>query len=249
MSVRRSRRARSGEGGIGDWKVKGAPSHAVTLLPFSRRSSHGAETKRQGRSTALLIPIRGVALIVGGSSPGINRIGESGSNRSMPLWESSIARAWVSLPGPLRRSDSRPRRLDHVSIPATGTPARTRTAAPVVHITTDDVGAPVDPIRAIDVEGSRRPEHRGVAGPKPVEGMAGRIVGRVCLHLSEPTSVRTPPTLLIKCQPSNSGAAWSAGPRRNGGTSRLTFLGGGPVNLESQLSDLLDDSIASTLVL
>lgn len=57
----------------------------------------------------------------------------------------------------------------------------------VTHRAGHDVRAPVQAVGAVDVEGSRRPEHAGVAGRAASEGMAGRIVPpAVGLHLDDP---------------------------------------------------------------
>jgi hypothetical protein len=48
-----------------------------------------------------------------------------------------------------------------------------------------DVGAPVDPVRAVDVEPSARTEHRRVASCPTAVRMARRVVRRVRLRLDD----------------------------------------------------------------
>ena len=91
-----------------------------------------ASTKRHGRSTARVIPIRDVVTWPAGSSAG-GRSANGASRRSAPLSAPSIPSACVRRPGPAqsRRSVTPPRRRRISSIPCVGSSARRSTAAPV----------------------------------------------------------------------------------------------------------------------
>src|SRR5690606_12223451 len=61
-------------------------------------------------------------------------------------------------------------------------------AGPVPLLATDDVEAPVDAVRAIDVHPARRPEHRGIAPGRAAERVRCRVAAIVGLDLDEPSA-------------------------------------------------------------
>ena len=119
--------------------VTSSHRHIVTLSHchtgcFFDKHSLPTTTKRQSRSVAREIPIRGVALTTSGGPAG--RSGSAAMNRgpgkvmSWPYSDLSIASACVSFAGPLASSGNevRPRSFCIVATPLTGSSALIRTA-------------------------------------------------------------------------------------------------------------------------
>ena len=116
-----------------------------------------------GRSAATLIPIRGPATTSTGDAGA--RSSNGGASSGSPSCSRVTPSAWQSRPGPAQssRGSSRPRRSRISSSPVRRLerPDQHRRGAP--RLLADEVEAPVDPVRAVDVGVTGRAEHGGVA--------------------------------------------------------------------------------------
>ena len=134
------------------------------------------------------MPMRGPVTISGISARASSSNG--GTSSASPSCSRVIPSAWQSFPGPEQsaRTSSTPRRLRWRSNPSRRLQRPDQHSLRYAFLAADEIQAPVDAVRAVDVRVPGRAEHRRVPRRAPAIGMTGRILLVVRLHLDDPAA-------------------------------------------------------------